>query len=118
MNKRQNIETKYRYLRKVQQQQFVSGVTAELDVIGLFHQKSQVCVHLLFVREQKILGSKSFFPSIPSQSSDEEILSAFISQYYLGDEVNSGRIPKEIVTSKAFDHQLELKALLSQQAEL
>ncbi|WP_440877251.1 excinuclease ABC subunit UvrC [Thalassotalea sp. PLHSN55] len=104
-------------LRKVQQQQFVSGVAAELDVIGFHREKSQVCVHLLFVRDQKILGSKSFFPSVPANTEDAALLEAFISQYYLGSEINLGRIPKEIVVSGEFEHQGQLKALLSEQAE-
>ena len=69
-------------LRKVQQQQFVSGSTAEMDVIGLHRHKSQACIHLLFIREQKILGSKSYFPTVPVDTSDAEIIEAFISQHY------------------------------------
>jgi len=104
-------------LRKVQQQQYVSGMAAELDIIGLYRQKSQVCVHILFVRDQKILGSKSFFPSIPSETTDEEILQAFICQHYLGSEVTLGQIPKEVVIAFELENGDEIKALLSEQAE-
>ena len=84
-------------LRKVQQQQFVSGSAAEMDIIGLYRHKSQACIHLLFVREQKILGSKSYFPTVPAETSDGEILAAFITQHYVGNEMNAGAIPKEII---------------------
>ncbi len=36
-------------LRKVQQQQYVSGIAAEMDVIGIYRLKSQVCLHLLCI---------------------------------------------------------------------
>ena len=99
-------------LRKVQQQQFVSGIAAEMDVIGLYRLKSQACIHLLNIRDHKILGSKSFFPTIPKETLDEDIIQAFLSQHYLSqyyvsnDDANgendekteqNTHIPKEIV---------------------
>lgn len=104
-------------LRKVQQQQHVSGVAAEMDVVGLYRIKSQACVHLLFIRNHKILGSKSFFPVVPSETTDSEILQAFISQHYLNHEPLQGNIPKEIVIGEEVSQAKELMVLLSQQAE-
>ena len=104
-------------LRKVQQQQFVSGTVAELDVIGLHRHKSQACIHLLFVREQKILGSKSYFPTVPIDTSDAEIIAAFISQHYIGNELNLGAIPKEIIIPQAIDNQQDIVQVISSQAE-
>jgi excinuclease ABC subunit C len=104
-------------LRKVQQQQFVSGIAAELDVVGLYRIRNLACIHILFIRNQKILGSKSYFPTVPADTDDNEIIEAFISQHYLGDELKAARIPKEIVIPKAIESIDELKSLLSQQAE-
>ena len=108
-------------LRKVQQQQFVSGHVAELDVLGLFRDKSQVCIHLLFIRQHKILGSKSYFPTVPSESSDSDILQAFIAQHYLTHDSSShgkiqGNIPKEIVIKESIEQVSELAIILSKQA--
>ncbi|SEL06245.1 Excinuclease ABC subunit C [Colwellia chukchiensis] len=104
-------------LRKVQQQQHVSGSAAEMDVIGLHRHKSQACIHLLFIREQKILGSKSYFPTVPVGTSDSEIIAAFISQHYIGNELNLGAIPKEIVIPQAIESQQDIVQVLSAQAE-
>ncbi|MEW6984500.1 excinuclease ABC subunit UvrC [Colwelliaceae bacterium 6471] len=104
-------------LRKVQQQQYVSGIASEMDVIGLYRVKSQACVHLLFIRDHKILGSKSYFPLLPSETTDGEIIQAFVSQHYLGNDNIQNSIPKEIVVSETFEHVSELSALLQQQAE-
>ena len=110
-------------LRKVQQQQHVSGVAAEMDVVGFYRLNTQVCIHLLCIRSHKILGSKSFFPIIPLETSNSEILEAFISQHYLssfeGDKTsaNAGNIPKEIVIGESIDQHAELSGLLSVQAE-
>lgn len=104
-------------LRKVQQQQYVSGIAAEMDVIGIHRLKSQACIHLLCIRDHKILGSKSYFPIVPSETDDEEIIQAFIGQHYLGNELGEGNIPKEIVAPYDFEQMIELASLLSKQAE-
>tara|TARA_R110000744_G_scaffold80697_1_gene158488 strand:- start:731 stop:2584 length:1854 start_codon:yes stop_codon:yes gene_type:complete len=104
-------------LRKVQQQQFVSGSAAEMDVIGLHRHKSQACIHLLFVREHKILGSKSYFPTVPVDTRDAEIIAAFISQHYIGNDLNLGAIPKEIIIPEAIESQQEIVKVISDQAE-
>ncbi len=100
-------------LRKVQQQQFVSGIAAEMDVVGYYRQKSQVCIHLLFIRDHKILGSKSYFPSIPSDTSDQEVMEAFINQHYFGVDLKAGKIPKELILPFALDNLSEITALLT-----
>ncbi len=104
-------------LRKVQQQQFVSGMVAEMDVIGFYRIKNQVCIHLLFIRDHKILGSKSYFPSIPMDTHNEEIVEAFIGQHYINNDVTGGKIPKEIIIPFAFPQQSQITSYLSQQAE-
>lgn len=104
-------------LRKVQAQHYVSGLVSELDIIGVYRIKSQACVHLLCVREQKVLGSKSFFPTVPAETSESEIIAAFVAQHYLGEAVDQQHIPKEIVISQAFDELEMLQPLLAKQAE-
>ncbi|MBU2893469.1 excinuclease ABC subunit UvrC [Colwellia sp. D2M02] len=109
-------------LRKVQQQQYVSGFTSEMDVIGLYRFKSQVCIHLLCIRSHKILGSKSYFPVVPAETNDSEIIEAFIAQHYLASDAANGgevqgHIPKEIVIQGEVEQRLMLTELLSKQAE-
>ena len=119
-------------LRKVQQQQFVTGLSAEMDVVGLHRLKGQTCLHLLCIRDHKILGSKSYFPVVPIETSDSEILQAFISQHYLSNlsitDANSNlsasdpvehmsNIPKEIVIQEPVEQAKELVTLLISQAQ-
>lgn len=107
-------------LRKVQQQQYVSGIAAEMDVLGLYRFKSQACVHLLCIRDHKVLGSKSYFPVLPAHTSDNDIFEAFIAQHYLTEEPlhnGQGNVPKELVVSQSLENTSTLTELLIKQAE-
>lgn len=83
-------------LRKIQEQQFVTGLSEELDVIGFHYQNGIAAIHVLFIREQKILGSKNYFPKIPQKTEAAEIMQSFILQFYLNAQARH-KIPKEII---------------------
>ncbi|AWB68117.1 excinuclease ABC subunit C [Saccharobesus litoralis] len=75
-------------LRKVQEQQWVSGDHQELDILGCYVNLGIACVFVLFIREGKILGSKSYFPKMPKDANEQEILTAFVTQFYLSNDHN------------------------------
>lgn len=87
-------------LRKVQEQQTVTGDHKELDVIGLAYSHGVAAIHVLFVREQKVLGSKSYYPKVPADTNNNAILTAFLLQFYL-DGYGSQQLPVEIVLPQA-----------------
>ncbi|MFN2308363.1 MAG: excinuclease ABC subunit UvrC [Gammaproteobacteria bacterium] len=74
-------------LRRVQERQYVSGERGDLDIIAAVSQGGAACIQVFFIRAGRNLGNKTFFPRIPAEASVEEILSAFVTQYYLGREV-------------------------------
>ncbi|TKB44751.1 excinuclease ABC subunit UvrC [Thalassotalea mangrovi] len=112
-----NFRDQIATLRKVQQQQFVSGMAGEMDVLGFYRLNNQACIHQLFIRDQKILGSKSYFPSIPADTEDVDIVQAFITQNYLGQGVEQGRLPREVVLPMAIKGKEQLQTLLSEQVD-
>ncbi|HHJ17657.1 MAG TPA: excinuclease ABC subunit UvrC [Gammaproteobacteria bacterium] len=70
-------------LRRVQESQHVSGESGDLDIVACVVAGGIACVQVFFIRQGINLGNKHFFPKIPADSRLEEVLSAFISQYYL-----------------------------------
>ena len=44
------------------EKQFVSNTGDDLDVIGVAFDAGMACVHVLFIRQGKVLGSRSYFP--------------------------------------------------------
>lgn len=73
-------------LQKVQEQQYVTGMQGEADVIGCSVQPGGVCIHMLFVRGGRIIGSKAHYPKVSIEETSSEIVSAFVAQWYLGSQ--------------------------------
>ncbi len=100
-------------LAKVQEQQWVSGDQEEMDVFGFAYRNGIASIQGFFIRDNKLLGSKSFFPKVPAESSQEEVLQSFILQFYLADNKS---IPKQIVIPQELLEQSSIEALLSKEA--
>ncbi len=85
-------------LRKVQEQNSISGdLMIDLDVVAHEIREGVACVHALFIRHGRIIGTRSYFPKIQEGDSQEGLLDAFLSQFYLSPS-RGGQYPREIVT--------------------
>lgn len=103
-------------LRRVQEQQYVSGDHEELDAIGFSLHGQMAVVHVLFIRDRKILGSKSFYPKVPADTDAAEVLSAFVLQFYLSGHSDQ-HIPKEIVLATPLYDEVAIAEAISKIAE-
>jgi len=81
-------------LRKVMERQYVSGNEGDLDVIACEIQQNIACVQVFFIRKGQHLGNRTFFPKLPNGKTEEEVLNAFILQFYL-----DKKLPKTIILS-------------------
>src|SRR5690606_32029295 len=88
-------------LRSIQSQQVVEEGNGDIDVIAAVMQASAICVHVLFVRQGRILGSRSFFPQSSLAESESELLGQFLPQFYLASEGKD--IPREVIVSHEID---------------
>ncbi len=87
-------------LRRILEQQFVSADKGDVDVLALAENAGVVCLHLVMIRNGRILGSRNFHPKFALEASPEERMHAFIARYYLSAE-NSFALPKELICSHA-----------------
>jgi excinuclease ABC subunit C len=69
-------------IRKLQARQTMDGRNADLDVLAVAMQGASACVLLLAFRDGRNLGTRAFFPKTNGEDSAEEVLAAFVSQYY------------------------------------
>ncbi len=98
-------------LRKIQENQIVSRTHGDFDVLACVFQGGVVVVHQLIFRGGRLLGSQSHQPRIPLAETKDEILSAFISQYYLHGKQRQ-ELPKLLLVDVAItDRQLLIESL-------
>jgi excinuclease ABC subunit C len=98
-------------LRRIQERQYVSGEGGDLDIVALATRGSTACVQVFFIRSGRNLGNKAFYPTVPADSSNKAVVSAFVAQYYLDRPV-----PSEIILSHLPEDAELLAEVLSRQA--
>ena len=98
-------------LRRIQEKQYVSNERGDLDIVACASDRGHTCIQVFFIRRGRNLGNAAFYPGNPAESGEEDVLSAFLSQYYLGRD-----IPVELLLShRPADLEL-LQEVLSDQA--
>ncbi|QIE55588.1 excinuclease ABC subunit UvrC [Pikeienuella piscinae] len=72
-------------LTRVQQNQGVNPETVEeADVVAVHAEGGQACVQVFFFRSHQNWGNRAYFPRTGSDAPEEEILAAFLAQFYVG----------------------------------
>lgn len=103
------IRDQIQAVRSVTERQFVSGGSDDLDVIGVAFNAGIACLHVLFIRQGKVLGSRSYFPKVPGGTEIGEVVQTFFGQFYLqGSQART--LPSEIL----LDFNLLQKKLLAE----
>ena len=98
-------------LRRIQARQYVDGQAAELDVLAVAMRGSTACVLLLSFRDGRNLGTRAFFPRTNGAENADEVLSAFVSQYYAEQPP-----PREVVLDRDLDDRGLIEQALSEAA--
>ncbi|WP_035362051.1 excinuclease ABC subunit UvrC [Acinetobacter calcoaceticus] len=98
-------------LREVQAQQAVFKVKGEADILAIAYQASVTCVQIMYVRNGRMLGGKSYFPDMLGDDLGQ-MLSDFMANFYfqVADEV-----PNELIVNIALPDHKELEEALAQQ---
>ena len=91
--------------------QAMSGKANEdADAVVLYSENGQHCVSVVFIRAGRNLGCSNFFPKA-GLAEAAELLSGFLSQYYLAREA-----PAEILIAEPVEDAAPLQAILSDKA--
>ncbi|MBD2816013.1 excinuclease ABC subunit UvrC [Xenorhabdus sp. Flor] len=121
-SKQLNFEDAARYrdqiqaVRQVTERQFVSGGEDDLDAISVAFDAGMACVHVLFIRQGKILGSRSYYPKIPIGTKLDEVVQTFLGQFYLQGSQNRS-LPTEILLDFSLPEKKLLESSLSSLSE-
>ena len=98
-------------LKEIESQQLVSRSSGDFDVIGLVYQENICCIVVMYFRGGRLLGSRSYFPRMPSEIDKNEVMRAFLLQYYGGREA-----PGEILISDAASDSDALSEMLGKKS--
>lgn len=98
-------------IRTVQAKQYVEGDQVDMDVLAAVLEAGTACVMSLSFRNGMSFGTRAYFPKCNGAETAQEVLSAFIAQYYL-----ERSPPRELVLSHAIEDQALLESVLSQLA--
>ncbi|MBK5144700.1 excinuclease ABC subunit UvrC [Budviciaceae bacterium BWR-B9] len=109
------IRDQIQAIRRVTEKQFVSGDSDDLDVIGVSYEAGLACMHVLFLRQGKVLGSRSYYPKIPKGTELEEVVQTFVGQFYLQGS-QSRSLPGEILLDFSLPDKNALEETLSEVA--
>lgn len=110
------IRDQIQAVRAVIEKQFVSNERLDdMDILAIAYQHGVACVQVLFIRQGKVLGNRSYFPKVPANTDLAELTASFVGQFYL--QAHQGRtIPNSIIVDHKLPEKKELEMLLTEQA--
>ena len=111
-----HLRDQIQMVRSVTEKQFVSNERLDdMDIISIAYQLGIACVQVLFIRQGKVLGNRSYFPKVPVNTDLSELTETFVGQFYL--QAHQGRtIPNSIIVDHKLNEKKDLETLLSEQA--
>jgi excinuclease ABC subunit C len=94
-------------LRRILDKNYAGPGKGNMDIIASAVRDGVGCVVVFYIRGGRNLGNKTFFPQHPREAEGADILTAFLSQYYIGREV-----PDEILVNEAPDEHDMIRQVL------
>ena len=102
-------------LRRVQARQYISGARGNADVVAARAREGVAVIELFVIRNGQSLGSRTLRPVHGGDAGEDELLRAFLPQYYLYRSGRERPIPDEILLSDATEGIDVLQRVLREQ---
>ena len=107
------IRDKIIAIERISEKQKVSNINEnDIDVIGIARNEFEICIEIFFVRKSKMIGREHFFFNNLEDEKDEQIVSDFVKQYYIGREI----LPQKIMMRQEIEEKEIIQEGLSKQA--
>lgn len=84
-------------LRQIQTDHDIESGKGQIDIFAMAKKGGALCIHLLYIRHGRILGSKSFFPKNKLDLPDSQFLAAFLEQFYIA--YQHRELPQEVLVN-------------------
>src|SRR5690606_16903352 len=96
-------------LKQIQSEQLMAGPAEDFDAVGLAESHGVRCVAVMFFRGGRSLGTRTYFPRSAGIDEDDEVIRAFLLQFYGGREA-----PREILVAQPVPEADSLATLLTE----
>ena len=107
------IRDKIIAIERISEKQKVSNINEnDIDVIGVARNDFEICIEIFFVRKSKMIGREHFFFNNLEDEKEEQIVSEFIKQYYIGREI----LPYKIMLKEEIEEKQIIEEYLTKQA--
>lgn len=106
------IRDRIKALTEIQSSQKINPKTVKnADMFGLFSTGLEVCLQVVFIRNNKIFGNHAYFPKTGKGADSREVMEAFVAQFYFN------RVPpSEILISSELQNTKVMEMLLEQRS--
>ncbi len=95
-------------LKRIEEYQLASRARGDFDVVGLVDYEGVRCLSVMFFRAGRLLGNRNHFPRVSGGADEEEVMRAFLMQYYA-----TQKPPKEILISHSVSDAEVIQGILS-----
>ena len=98
-------------LQQIREHQYVAttGMSLDADIVAIVKASEMICVNVVMIRNGDHRGDKSFFPKNIFYGNEDDALSAFLAQHYIGTQAPATVILNRKISVNA------LQEVLSQQ---
>ena len=96
-------------VRRVAEKQRIVTGSGDQDAVGLARSELGVCVQIFFIRSGKMVGREHFLLSGSEEESSEDLLAAFLKQYYH----RAAFVPREVLLPFSLPEQALIGAWLT-----
>ena len=95
-----HLRDRMQSIERISAKQKVSNISENnIDVIGIYKNELSVCIEIFFVRGSKMIDREHYFFDELKDMEDNEIISGFIKQYYMG----KAELPNKIMIQDEID---------------
>ncbi len=91
-----------RNLSGLQLTQTADKQKGEVDATAVCMKAGLACVQVFFIRQGRVLGSKSYFPTNADDTSEGQVLTAFLKQFYLTGH-RERQTPSEVLVNSSIE---------------
>ena len=100
-------------VRRVAEKQRIVTGSGDQDAVGLARSEMGVCVQIFFIRSGKMVGREHFLLSGSDEESNEDLLAAFLKQYYH----RAAFVPREVLLPFSLPEQTVIADWLTERKE-